>query len=308
MTNASLGVRANPSNRFVTVVAWGTMLSVSVLPNALLHELRVPEPPWLVWAKMGLLLALAVATFFWSVLRSIRHFFLVVFAIFATEEIVSRVTSSIIWQGWFAPEGAGFTRTMLGEQLGRLTVALLIVGVLLGLGYRRREFFLVRGQLDAPITPVGWLGFPEPVPWTHFGKRFSLYIAGVLLVFLIASGRPSLTSVVGAIPMLPAVVLLAAMNAFSEEMTYKASMLATLEPAVGSRHALWNTALFFGIGHYFGVPYGVIGVIMASFLGWILGKAMLETRGFFWAWFIHFIQDILIFYLMAIGSIAAGGS
>ena len=49
-------------------------------------------------------------------------------------------------------------------------------------------------------------------------------------------------------------------------------------------------------------------VVMAGLLGWLLGKAMLETRGFFWAWFIHFLQDVLIFSFMAIGSIVPGGS
>jgi len=107
--------------------------------------------------------------------------------------------------------------------------------------------------------------------------------------------------------MLPMILLLAAMNAFNEEMTYRASMLATLEPAIGPQHALWNAAVFFGIGHYFGVPYGIVGVIMATFLGWLLGKAMLETRGFFWSWFIHFLQDVLVFSFMAAGSITPGG-
>jgi membrane protease YdiL (CAAX protease family) len=106
--------------------------------------------------------------------------------------------------------------------------------------------------------------------------------------------------------MLPMVLLLAAMNAFSEEMTYRASLLAGLEPTLGWRQSLWITALFFGLGHYFGVPYGPLGVAMSTFLGWILGKAMLETRGFFWAWFIHFLQDVLIFSFMAAGSIATG--
>jgi hypothetical protein len=48
-------------------------------------------------------------------------------------------------------------------------------------------------------------------------------------------------------------------------------------------------------------------VVLASFLGWLLGKAMLETRGFFWGWFIHFLQDGLIFTFMAAGSITPGG-
>ena len=107
--------------------------------------------------------------------------------------------------------------------------------------------------------------------------------------------------------MFPAVLLFAAMNAFNEEMTYRSTMIAGLEKVVGSKHALWNAALFFGIGHYFGVPYGVVGVLMATFLGWFLGKAMIETRGFFWAWLIHFLQDVLIFSFMAAGSISPGG-
>lgn len=46
---------------------------------------------------------------------------------------------------------------------------------------------------------------------------------------------------------------------------------------------------------------------MAGSLGWMLGMAMLETRGFFWAWIIHFIQDVLIFSFTAVGSITPGG-
>ena len=98
------------------------------------------------------------------------------------------------------------------------------------------------------------------------------------------------------------------MNAFNEEMTYKASFLSVLENVVGKHQALWLMAVYFGIGHYYGIPYGVIGVLMAGFLGWFLGKSMLETRGLWWAWFIHFLQDVLIFAFLAIGSITPGGS
>jgi CAAX protease family protein len=55
------------------------------------------------------------------------------------------------------------------------------------------------------------------------------------------------------------------------------------------------------------VPYGIVGVVMAGFLGWFLAKAMVETRGFFWPWFIHFCQDVAIFTFMAAGSIVPGG-
>ncbi|TLN09851.1 CPBP family intramembrane metalloprotease [bacterium] len=99
----------------------------------------------------------------------------------------------------------------------------------------------------------------------------------------------------------------AVLNAFSEEMTYKASFLSVLEGAVGRQQALLLMAAFFGILHFYGVPYGIIGVLMAGLLGWLLGKSMLETRGLFWAWFIHFWQDVAIFIFLAIGSITPGG-
>lgn len=67
------------------------------------------------------------------------------------------------------------------------------------------------------------------------------------------------------------------------------------------------TGALFGIGHYYGVPYGIVGVVMASVWGWYLGKCMVETKGFVWPWFIHFLQDVLIFTFMAIGAVVAGG-
>jgi len=63
----------------------------------------------------------------------------------------------------------------------------------------------------------------------------------------------------------------------------------------------------FGIGHFYGVPTGIIGVFMAFVFAWLMGKSMLETRGFFWAWFIHFAQDVIIFFFFAMGAVPASG-
>ncbi len=43
-----------------------------------------------------------------------------------------------------------------------------------------------------------------------------------------------------------------------------------------------------------------VGAAASVFMGWILSKAMLETRGLFWAWFIHFLSDVAIFSSLAI--------
>jgi membrane protease YdiL (CAAX protease family) len=295
------------SNRFLLSAAWLIILVVSMLPNALFHELAGGSPTWLRWGKIGLLVVLSAVALFWKPLHPLCDFILLLLAIFVSELMVSQLTGSVLWQGWFGGPDAPLTSSMLGTQLGRFIVSLLMIGVLFLLGYRRSDFFLARGQLNAPITPVRWLGFPKPDPWTRFGGQFALYISLGTLLFLILGGRPSPAALLSALPMLPVMLPFAAMNAFNEEMTYRASLLAGLEHVIGPQQALWNTAVFFGIGHYFGVPYGVVGVVMATFLGWMMGKAMLETRGFFWAWFIHFLQDVLIFSFVAIGSITPGG-
>jgi membrane protease YdiL (CAAX protease family) len=129
-----------------------------------------------------------------------------------------------------------------------------------------------------------------------------------LLVFVFAFGSlPSSGALRSVLPLIPFVFLFAASNAFGEEMIYRAPWLAALEGAVGPVHTLLMTAMYFGIYHFYGVPYGVLGVIMAFIPGWLMGKAMLETRGFFWAWFIHLWMDVVIFTFIALGSVTPGG-
>jgi len=290
----------------LSVAAWLVMLSVSVLPDALLDMLAIASPPWIIWAKLGLLAIAAASTFAWRSLRPLRSFFLILLGILAAELAVTRLGNSASLTSWLGND-ASFAAGMLNTQFRRLSVSLLLIIVLLALGFHRTEFFLARGRLDAPIAPVRWLGFARPIPWTQFGVQWSIYIAIGLLAFLLFFGRPSLNTLLQAVRFAPIVLMLAAMNAFNEEMTYRSTLLAGLESVVGGQQALLVSAMFFGLGHYFGVPFGWVGVGMAAFLGWILGKSMLETRGFFWAWFIHFVQDVLIFYFMAAGSIAPGG-
>lgn len=141
----------------------------------------------------------------------------------------------------------------------------------------------------------------------QIGRNFAIILRLGTLAFLVLAGRPPVNIVIRALPLLPFVLIAAVLNAFNEEMTYKASFLSVLENVVGKYQALWLMAVYFGIGHFYGIPYGVIGVIMAGFLGWFLGKSMLETRGVGWAWLIHFVQDVLIFAFLAIGSIVPGG-
>jgi membrane protease YdiL (CAAX protease family) len=297
------------SRRSLTVAAWVILLFASILPNILAVEIFKAEPPipWIFWARVAVLAGLALLSLVIPLLKPLRAFMILLAAIYLIEMGVRSTEHLPFWQAWFGGVNVPFTTEMMGIQLQRLVVALLMIVALLILGFSRRQFFLVKGDLHAPVEPIRLPGFPNQDNWMRFGIMWSVFITLGTLTFLFIAGRPSASSLLLALPMLPAVLLFAAMNAFSEEMTYRSALLAPLVGVIGPRHALYITALFFGIGHFYGVPYGILGVVMSSFLGWLLGKAMLETRGFFWAWFIHFLQDVAIFSFMAVGSIIPGG-
>jgi hypothetical protein len=296
------------SRKSTIVAAWVILLGASMLPKIVLQEvfhqavssnLQVAITAGVV--GIGLLLSLA-----WEPLRGLRPFLGLFLVLVGAEWVVfTRVDRLPIYRSWL--NNPSFNVYMLAELSLRLMVTLVMIVVLFLLKRKREAFFLVKGNTSAPVEPVRWLGVKAGEKWDKFGRNFALYISLGTLAFLVIAGRPPLDLVVRALPFLPAVLVAAALNAFNEEMTYKASFLSVLENPLGKGQALWLMAAYFGIGHYYGVPYGVVGVLMAGFMGWLLGKSMLETRGLFWAWFIHFLQDVLIFAFLAIGSITSGG-
>ena len=290
----------------LVALAWAVTLFISGLPDILLRELTGSAPDWLLWSKVGLLLGMAAASVVWHTMRPLRDYFLIFLVILLASAMSVRMTNISGWQQRFAASNAPFALSMLGEQLRRLLVSLAVIAAFLLLRYRRAGFFLVTGQLDATGAPIRWLGITRPYSYRRFGPLAALCLCLGLGAFLvIGGGWPDVSP--GSLSLLTviAIVALAALNAFNENMTYRAAPLATLEPAIGSSQAMLLTAVLFGVGHFYGVPYGIVGVVMAGALGWILNKTMLETGGFVWPWFIHFCQDALVFSFMALGAVAA---
>ena len=274
------------------------MILVSSLPDIVLVKTIHTAPSWLVFAKMGMLLALIVGWFAWKPLQRLRRCWIILFAFLAFSELRPRIDFNFSpMQSLFG--GSALDARMQGEQTSKFTVTLAIIGALLILGYRQRDFFLARGNLLTRIEPVRWLGFPKPDPWPSFGLQWGFYIAAGLFAVHYPAFRPSSATLTRLTPILPSILCYAALNAFNEELTFRAPLLATLEPVCGSKNALWISACFFGIAHYFGTPGGISGVVASTFMGWILGKVMIETRGLFWAWWIHFLSDIVIFFFLA---------
>ena len=195
---------------------------------------------------------------------------------------------------------------MFGIQLLRVLVATLMTLSLLVIFKRPAKFFLTAGKLDAPASKLAFL-IDEGTSWKNLGWILSVCITFGTLAFLVLAGGPSLKQLSSLVPMLPFILILTAMNAFSEEFNYRAALLAPLHPVIGKTNSILMAAVFFGLGHFYGVPYGIVGVLMSFVLGYFLSKSMQETKSFFWPRFIHFWQDVAIFSFMAIGSIVAGG-
>ena len=161
-------------------------------------------------------------------------------------------------------------------------MALTVLAVLWLMKRDRRAFFLVKGRTDVPIEPVRWLGIKAGGSWGGgvFGWIFAGAAALGVAIPTILGIAPSGETILRALPLLPAVVLLAAVNAFTEEAYYRCSLLSTLHETIGKTHTLLLIAVFFGLGHWlYGSPPGLLGFLMVGFLAWLLGKSMLETKG-----------------------------
>ncbi len=238
------------------------------------------------------------STLTYSPLRPHRRFALIIVILFFmgfgggwTFGLIPYIRSTAEWIVW---ESTGPTALYELSLHGlRLTPALIILTFLLLTGRKRENFFLAKGDMRAIFEPSKILKTKSPTTWIKMALIFSVVF--VVVTAIILFGASDMSSLTMDWFLVPVAILVAAMNGFNEEFSLRAAPLGELEPTMGKSDSLVATATYFGLGHYFGVPSGILGVILSGFLGWFLGKSMLETKGFFVAWLVHFLTDIPIF-------------
>ncbi len=285
---------------------WGLMIFMSILPNIVWREgFGQSDSGWF-GAKLLVLVGLLVLSWIRKEVLPLRPLIIIFLVLEVAQWGMAQVSATASWQGWFGGDRT-FVTAMMSNQVGRLVVSFLVVAALLLLNRSLTANFLTPGDTNAVARPVALLGMQKADRWGRFGVISLFILSGVLLTFLFLAGRPSPTLLWSALPLFPFVLLFAVMNAWSEEISYRVSFIATTQPVVGSVQAVWLSALYFGIGHYYGVPYGIIGVLLSTFFGYLLGKSIVETRGLAWAWGLHILADIWVFTFMAIGSVTPGG-
>lgn len=154
--------------------------------------------------------------------------------------------------------------------------------------------YLKRGKLNAAITPVPQVGInpKKGENWKNVGWNFTIVIS-VITAAVIYFTTPKI-NYQQLLLHLPFVLVFALINSFVEEIITRFGVVVSLKDKVPERTIALISGALFGIVHYWGTPGGFGGVLLAGFLGWLLAKSILETKGIFWAWFIHFIQDVII--------------
>lgn len=157
-----------------------------------------------------------------------------------------------------------------------------------------QKYFSLFGNISASAVPVPAIGLIDQ-NWLQLGIQFALIVSGITFVMIYLQLMQGKRLKEHALRFFLWVVVFALMNAFTEEMITRFSVVAILDNLIPLPYVYLTSALIFGSVHYFGVPGKIPGVLMAGFLGWLLAKSIGETQGFFWAWLIHFLQDVIIF-------------
>ena len=292
----------------LAALAWGTILFLST-PQIILHLFGrgVPGGPlgisWLEWAQVVVLTVLWAVTWVWPTVKPLRGFVLALLAYwFGVYLIIPFMFKEWgdTWSDWAhqVSWGVWFVANRLENTL--IPVALMAL-TLIGSGIGRRELFLVRGDPSAPAQPTRLLlGIvKEPKPWNRVVREWLPAYVIIAAVVVGIQVRPDVSQITRALIFLPAIVITAAINAFAEEFMFRSMLLSRLKPVLGPQQAILMTSGLFGLLHYFGAPGGPFGVLLAGYLGWIAAKSMIETRGFVWAFSIHFIGDFIIYAFWA---------
>ncbi len=152
------------------------------------------------------------------------------------------------------------------------------------------------------------------VAWLRLGRFDSRVIVATATIILVSTSalvayeelfHPDLSSVAeqlpvrGPLPVYWACALFAIVNALLEEAIFRGIFLDALASQLGSWWAVFLQAVLFGIGHAHGYPPGIMGIVMASLYGLLLGLLRLRAQGLIAPFLAHICADATIFCIVA---------
>jgi membrane protease YdiL (CAAX protease family) len=300
-----VGLTAPSVSTQVTAAAWITTLLISRLPEIILRDVFGLNMPWMPWAVVALAAGLWAASRFAAVLQPLSRYFAVMTAVAALFAVIPVVFQSAAWQSISPPTGHSIV-ILLAERILLALLAFVMIGVVILLGTRPREAYLGGGDIRAPTTSRK-PGSAELLRWSTFGPIMLIFLA-LVTAWAAAPLLRGQIDFVAALPYLGLAAIAALLNAFWEEVAYRAAPLSQLGRAVTPATSVLILAVWFGLGHYYGgIPSGPMGAVLTGAVALLFGRAMIETRGLAWPVGLHFVGDLVIYAFLALAATVPAG-
>jgi hypothetical protein len=214
------------SNFLLILSAWLGTLLLSQLPQILLSELGlIRHSGWSLWWWVSIGTALFALTYAWQAVRPLRGYFLILTMIYVVTILLSLIQATSFWTSLLGPERSWFAQ-FLGDRLGIVLIAVSLAGILALMGHKHRDYFLSWGDANTPAVGVG-------LAWRIAGPAIALVLAALTTAAILAMSPLPSVAMGEFIGLLPSVFILALMNAFGEELAYRAAPLSQLWQVVG---------------------------------------------------------------------------
>ena len=285
------------ANRNSSLALWAVVAVVSPASEIVFQLVAGSVPNWLLSARIAALTAVLVATAYVKRIRALWPLCLAYLFQLILMAIRGIATTSPAYRSWVLSHG------FVGGTLALHMIGLMLIAPVVIWFLRSPDRFYFRLGDPAARVELPWLETGEkPLRWNTLGLLFALVSGLVAWTFVGYTGR----EVSYQWRMALWAVLFACVNSFGKELLNRNILVSTVQPAFGAQHAILVSSVIFGIGHWNGLPAGPIGVVMTFVLGYVAAKALIETRGMFWPWFMHMVPDCVLFYYWGLGAVAHG--
>lgn len=183
----------------------------------------------------------------------------------------------------------GYTLSILA-----LAALILILTALLSSRENRWAYIDIR-KLHGAVHAPGFFRLPKSSDWFSFG-RIAALVSAALTVLLKIFSLPGTAVFSFRSGELLVTLVLAGLYAAAMEIFFRYSLITLgMDANVRSGGIMIFCVVFSALsGYYFPMLGGFFGLLIGAAQGTLSARAMLDTRGTFWPWAIHFVQAFVM--------------
>ena len=194
----------------------------------------------------------------------------------------------------------------LSQQLKYQFIFLAVAVFVVWCSYKMSGSFFGIGNLRAEFNTYGYLPKFQSFNWLSVALLlvFSFLVATYYMVAESLSNVSSWRVFLRKYGVW--VFILASLNSLSEELIYRGALITVMEGNFSHWFIAIMSGIVFLLAHIKGQVKGLFVLFGSGFVGWCLAYVVLQTQGLFWAWLIHFVQDIVIFSAFIVDTTISG--